>query len=121
MGKGARARFRSVGMVAWAGGEYGGGEALRRGASLQTWARHMRPPRRIEGQDAMARYIGAESDCKRNELSRFTRNVRGVVESPDQCDDLKTCRPSMKCPVERGMECVSTGIARPTESTAKLL
>jgi hypothetical protein len=33
-GMGARARFRSGGLVAWAGGEYGGGEALRRGASL---------------------------------------------------------------------------------------
>ena len=120
MGNGARAGFRSVGMVAWAGGEYGGGEALRRGASLQTWARHMRPPRRIEGQDAMARYIGGESYCKRNELSRFTRGVRGVVESPNQCDDLKKCRSSMKCPVERGMECISTDFSRPTEST-KLL
>jgi hypothetical protein len=34
MSAGARARFRSGGLVAWAGGEYGGGEALRRGASL---------------------------------------------------------------------------------------
>lgn len=43
-----RARFKSGSRGDSAGGAYGGGDAFRRGASLDEESRHMRPARKID-------------------------------------------------------------------------